>query len=281
MKQERFECVPRRREGHMRIAQCFVDYRIGELATCVGCLVGERHAQLEPALRWPNGDRVMWIGERPPELEAEVDASGHRLTYGLAALEPNVIIEARPMRAERVRLRLVREADTAHEPGPSNVDAWLELAAQQPVRKEQSMQESKRYTFNGKTLTVTEWIDEPEATELGLSRSTLDMRIRKGWSFSDAITKPIGTNGKAGRLTKANGDESLERRSKKRATAVRDAVDLEEHLTKKRAPKSNGSPLPASSPSTTAAALLKLAGFSVTETVTPRGVFLFVEEPGA
>lgn len=44
------------------------------------------------------------------------------------------------------------------------------------------------YTFNGKTQTISQW-----AKEKGWGRTTLDNRLRAGWSFEKAITTPIDT----------------------------------------------------------------------------------------
>ena len=41
-------------------------------------------------------------------------------------------------------------------------------------------------TFNGKTQTVSDW-----ARELNIHRTTINNRLRKGWSAEDALTKPI------------------------------------------------------------------------------------------
>lgn len=43
----------------------------------------------------------------------------------------------------------------------------------------------RRYTYNGKTKVLSEWCEE-----LGLKYYTVLNRLRAGWSFEDAITKP-------------------------------------------------------------------------------------------
>ncbi|MGK9053127.1 hypothetical protein [Neorhizobium petrolearium] len=46
---------------------------------------------------------------------------------------------------------------------------------------------AKLYTFNGKTLTATEW-----AGIAGIKLKTFHSRLRKGWTFDLAITVPPG-----------------------------------------------------------------------------------------
>lgn len=105
MSVERFECV-RRAGRHVALAVCAVDYRIanahaGPVAVscvCTGCAVGAQHAQLKPARAWPGGDRVRWIGERPPELveqPRERPKPRASLSYGQCIVEASVIIEVR------------------------------------------------------------------------------------------------------------------------------------------------------------------------------------------
>lgn len=43
-----------------------------------------------------------------------------------------------------------------------------------------------KITFNGKTMSLSEW-----AREAGISQMTLSRRIKKGWLFIDAITRPL------------------------------------------------------------------------------------------
>lgn len=45
-------------------------------------------------------------------------------------------------------------------------------------------------TFNGRTLTVSEW-----ALELGMPLPTLHARLRRGWTDMDALTLPVGHRG--------------------------------------------------------------------------------------
>jgi AraC-like DNA-binding protein len=41
-------------------------------------------------------------------------------------------------------------------------------------------------THNGRTLCVADWADK-----LGMSRSTLTMRLRRGWSVERALSTPV------------------------------------------------------------------------------------------
>lgn len=45
---------------------------------------------------------------------------------------------------------------------------------------------ARRITHGGRTMSVTAW-----ARELSIPRSSLDRRVRAGWSDTDAITKPF------------------------------------------------------------------------------------------
>lgn len=58
------------------------------------------------------------------------------------------------------------------------------------TQKEQmnNIRNNKIYTYNGKTQTVSQW-----AEELGWGRTTLDNRLRAGWSFEKAVSTPIHT----------------------------------------------------------------------------------------
>lgn len=45
---------------------------------------------------------------------------------------------------------------------------------------------NRRYTFQGETLTVTEW-----ANRTGIKRTTLNARLNHGWDIDRALTEPI------------------------------------------------------------------------------------------
>lgn len=49
-----------------------------------------------------------------------------------------------------------------------------------------NVRRNRRYTYNNKTLTITEW-----AKETGINRATLNARLNKGMSIEDAICTPI------------------------------------------------------------------------------------------
>lgn len=63
---------------------------------------------------------------------------------------------------------------------PSNV-RWA-TSKQQGNNK----RESKFITFNGETMTETEW-----AEKLGIGKTCLNERLRKGWSIERALTTPM------------------------------------------------------------------------------------------
>lgn len=56
------------------------------------------------------------------------------------------------------------------------------------TRREQgnNRRNNHRITFQGKTLTLTEW-----AREVNISATTLDNRLRSGWEFAKAIFTPV------------------------------------------------------------------------------------------
>lgn len=58
---------------------------------------------------------------------------------------------------------------------------------------------NKFYEFNGKKQTVTQW-----AEEKGIGKTTLDSRLKAGWSFEKAITTPIDTRFRPGYMKGAN-----------------------------------------------------------------------------
>lgn len=65
---------------------------------------------------------------------------------------------------------------------PSNCQ-WVPKAVQDNNKRSNDF-----HTFNGQTKTLTQW-----AREYGISTSTIRFRIKKGFSFQDALTLPIDT----------------------------------------------------------------------------------------
>lgn len=61
------------------------------------------------------------------------------------------------------------------------------------TRKQQQRNKStnRRITFNGLTLTLTEW-----AERLSLRVGTLHARLQQGWSLERALSQPVGPNWK-------------------------------------------------------------------------------------
>jgi hypothetical protein len=65
-----------------------------------------------------------------------------------------------------------------YEPGNCR---WATVAEQNRNKRD-----TKRITFNGKTLCVAEW-----ARELEVSVATLWRRIKRGWPMEEVLTKPV------------------------------------------------------------------------------------------
>lgn len=68
------------------------------------------------------------------------------------------------------------------------------------TRKEQgrNMSTNRLLTFRGETRCLAEW-----AEVLGKSRSEISLRLRRGWSVEDALTRPTKNNGR--KFVPANG----------------------------------------------------------------------------
>jgi len=85
-------------------------------------------------------------------------------------------------------------ADMGHEPkgytlDRINVDGNYEPGnCRWASRKEQARNTRRNnvITFNGKSLSLSEWEDE-----LGISQSVLGQRLRAGWTPEDALTRPL------------------------------------------------------------------------------------------
>lgn len=46
-------------------------------------------------------------------------------------------------------------------------------------------------TFNGKTLTVSQWAREPEIKQLGITKAVIHRRFALGWSVEQCLTEPL------------------------------------------------------------------------------------------
>lgn len=202
MRQERFECVPRGRR-RVRLAQCFVDHRIGATAACVGCLVGAEHAQLSPARAWPSGALVQWVGNAPPEVAGETPEKRQgSKQYALHVLAPNVIVEARPER----HLRLVHDAERKFDPAASEARDEENERIETNEGSEDMAREARKHTYNGKSLTLEDWTREPECAE-GMTAGGLKERLRQGRTIGEALTTPKGAKRSSStKLTRANGE---------------------------------------------------------------------------
>ncbi len=70
------------------------------------------------------------------------------------------------------------DTDKGYEPGNCRWATYQE--------QNRNKTNGTRLTFNGETLSVTNW-----AERLGVDRATLFSRIQLGWSVEDTLTKPI------------------------------------------------------------------------------------------
>lgn len=50
---------------------------------------------------------------------------------------------------------------------------------------------AKLITYNGKTMNLCDWV-----AETGIKRTTIQMRLKKGWSIHDTLTTPVRKRGK-------------------------------------------------------------------------------------
>jgi len=86
-------------------------------------------------------------------------------------------------------------ADVGERPSPQHsIDRWPNPAGNyEPgnvrwatqTEQARNKRTNRRLTFNGRTLTVTEW-----ALIVGLSRATLDDRLRRGMTVDEALSTP-------------------------------------------------------------------------------------------
>lgn len=54
------------------------------------------------------------------------------------------------------------------------------------ITQNNNKRDNRLLTYNGKTQTMTQW-----AREIGMKDTTLDERLRRGWTVEDALTKPV------------------------------------------------------------------------------------------
>jgi hypothetical protein len=64
-----------------------------------------------------------------------------------------------------------------------------------PIDQARNRRNTIRWTFNGLTLTLSEW-----AEKVGISQKSLDARYRRGWSIERILTSPLDMT-RLGRLT--------------------------------------------------------------------------------
>lgn len=55
-----------------------------------------------------------------------------------------------------------------------------------PAQNNQNRRSTRYYTINGVTKNIQQWCDE-----FGINRGTVITRLKHGWSFEDAVTKPV------------------------------------------------------------------------------------------
>ena len=80
---------------------------------------------------------------------------------------------------------------------PSNC-RWASLREQANNRRNNTI-----LTYNGESHTIAEW-----SRKLNMSRDTISLRIRKGWSAEEALTTPIRKRKKKGNPTTTNDNDT-------------------------------------------------------------------------
>lgn len=78
--------------------------------------------------------------------------------------------------------------DRSKDYGPSNC-RWATWSQQSKNRRPFTRVKSRRYSQNGRSLTIDQW-----SKETGLSRSVLHQRARRGWSVERMLTTPVNTS---------------------------------------------------------------------------------------
>lgn len=160
-----FACIPTR--ARISVEQCVRLYELGRLtkktqteqlrtSQCVGCVVGEAHRKGEAPSSWPDGAPV----------------TRHELTPASSGPPP-----VPTGRRRSIPLPPPREA---RRPAP----------APRPAHEETSMAkrgEARTITHAGETRTIAEW-----AAKTLLTDAAIRMRLRKGWTESDAVSVPSG-----------------------------------------------------------------------------------------
>jgi hypothetical protein len=72
------------------------------------------------------------------------------------------------------------------------------------------------HTFNGKTLTVSQWAKEPEIRKLGITAGAIYERLRGGWSIEETLT--IAKGGKRESVEERLENTVRPKKTPKRAT---------------------------------------------------------------
>lgn len=78
--------------------------------------------------------------------------------------------------------------DRTKDYGPTNC-RWATMSEQSKNRRSFTKVKSRRYSYDGRSLTINQW-----AKETGLTLGTLQRRVKLGWSVEEMLTTPVNTS---------------------------------------------------------------------------------------
>lgn len=140
---------------------------IGDAKRCAECPVGAAHLRGEEPALWPDG--------------APITTSAPLATPGPST------------RWTAVHEETMRQPAEPDASGPTDGASSVAPIAIEATPRRRMARQPKLYDHNGKSLSVVDWLAQPEVRRLALTESALRMRLRDGWTIADALTTPPGT----------------------------------------------------------------------------------------